>query len=434
MKSLQVNSLAIGILLGVFFLLLFAGVHIFLAIMTASLLTCAYIGVDLQTMTMQVIKGMNVYSLMAVPFFILAGEIMGAGGITDRLVTLSKTLVGWIRGSLAHVNIVASLFFGSISGSSAADTATIGPMMIPMMEKDGYDTDFSTCVTMASSVEGMLIPPSHNMVLFALAAGNVSIARLFMAGVLPGFTLALVLCIYCYIVAVKRNYPKGEGFKLSLAIKAFIKALPGLGTVMIVVVGVLGGIFTATEAAAFAVAYSLIVGIFVYREIAIKDVPKIFAKALKTSAIILILIGLTNCFSWLVTYMNVATYVTELIMSITSNKIIILLMINLFLILCGMVMDMSAIILIVTPILLPITTSLGMDPCQFCAMLILNLGIGVITPPVGNTLFIGSAVSGRSVGQLSRAMIPFYMVMGVALICVTYIPVLSTFLPNLLGT
>ena len=195
MKSLQVNSLAIGILLGVFFLLLFAGVHIFLAIMTASLLTCAYIGVDLQTMTMQVIKGMNVYSLMAVPFFILAGEIMGAGGITDRLVTLSKTLVGWIRGSLAHVNIVASLFFGSISGSSAADTATIGPMMIPMMEKDGYDTDFSTCVTMASSVEGMLIPPSHNMVLFALAAGNVSIARLFMAGVLPGFTLALVLCI-----------------------------------------------------------------------------------------------------------------------------------------------------------------------------------------------------------------------------------------------
>ncbi|MEY8338542.1 TRAP transporter large permease [Lachnospiraceae bacterium 62-35] len=431
---MQIDSVAIGLLLGIFFVLLLAGVHIFLAVMASSLVTCFYIGVDLQTMTMQVIKGMNVYSLMAVPFFILAGEVMGAGGITDRLVGLSKSLVGWIRGSLAHVNVVASLFFGSISGSSAADTASIGSMMIPMMEKDGYDTDFSTCVTMASSVEGMLIPPSHNMVLFALAAGNVSIARLFMAGIMPGFVLALVLCIYSYIVAVKRNYPKGEPFNIKVALKCFIKALPGLGTVLIVVVGVLGGIFTATEAAAFAVVYSLIVGIFVYREIKIREIPKIFAKALKTSAIILILIGLSNCFSWLVTYMNVATYVTELIMSITNNRIIILLMINLFLLICGMVMDMAAIILIVTPILLPIAIGLGMEPCHFCAMLILNLGIGLITPPVGNTLFIGSAISGRTVGQLSKAMIPFYIMMGVALILITYIPQLSTFLPNLLGT
>lgn len=430
---MQMNSIAIALLLGTFFVLLFAGVHIFLAIMAASVVTCLYIGVDLQTMAMQVIKGMNVYSLMAVPFFILAGEIMGAGGITERLVGLSKSLVGWVRGSLAHVNIVASLFFGSISGSSAADTASIGAMMIPMMDKDGYDTDFSTCVTMSSSVEGMLIPPSHNMVLFALAAGNVSIARLFMAGVVPGFVLAIVLCIYCYIVAVKRNYPKGESFNLKTALKCLIKALPGLGTVLIVVVGVLGGIFTATEAAAFAVAYSLIVGILVYKEIKIKQIPAIFAKALKTSAIILILIGLSSCFSWLVTYMNVAKVVTELILSLTSNKIIILLMINLFLLLCGMVMDMSAIILIVTPILLPIVTNLGMEPAHFCAMLILNLGIGVITPPVGNTLFIGSAISGHSIGRLSRAMIPFYAMMIIALILVTYVPAFSTFLPNLLG-
>lgn len=305
--------------------------------------------------------------------------------------------------------------------------------MIPMMEKDGYDKDFSTCVTMASSVEGMLIPPSHNMVLFALAAGNVSIARLFMSGIVPGFVLAFVLCIYSYIIAIKRNYPKGDKFNLSIAVRAFIKALPGLGTVLIVVVGVLGGIFTATEAAAFAVAYSLIVGLFVYREFRIRDIPHIFAKALKTSAIILILIGLSNCFSWLVTYMNVATWVTNVILSITSSKILILLMINIFLLLCGMVMDMAAIILIVTPILLPIVTSLGMEPCHFCAMLILNLGIGLITPPVGNTLFIGSAISGHSIGQLSKAMIPFYAMMGIALILITYIPALSTFLPNLLG-
>ena len=433
MRLLQVNSVAVALLLGTFFILLFAGVHIFVSIMAASLLTCAYIGVDLQTMTMQVIKGMNVYSLMAVPFFILAGEIMGAGGITERLVGLSQSLVGWIRGSLAHVNIVASPFFGSISGSSAADTASIGAMMIPMMDKEGYDTDFSTCVTMASSVEGMLIPPSHNMVLFALAAGNVSIARLFMAGVVPGFVLALVLCVYCYIIAVRRNYPKGNKFNLKVALRCLVKALPGLGTVLIVVVGVLGGIFTATEAAAFAVAYSLIIGIFVYREIKLKDIPKIFSKALKTSAIILILIGLSNCFSWLVTYMNVATYVSDLIMSITSNKILILLMINVFLLLCGMVMDMAAIILIVTPILLPIVTSLGMEPCHFCAMLILNLGIGLITPPVGNTLFIGSAISGHSIGQLAKAMLPFYGMMIVALVLVTFVPGFSTFLPNLLG-
>ncbi|RGZ00648.1 TRAP transporter large permease [Clostridium sp. AM58-1XD] len=431
---MQIDSVAVALLLGIFFGLLLAGVHIFLAVMAASLVTCFYIGVDLQTMTMQVIKGMNVYSLMAVPFFILAGEVMGAGGITDRLVGLSKSLVGWIRGSLAHVNIVASLFFGSISGSSAADTASIGSMMIPMMERDGYDTDFSTCVTMASSVEGMLIPPSHNMVLFALAAGNVSIARLFMAGIVPGFVLAFVLCVYSYIVAIKRNYPKGEKFNLKVAFQCFVKALPGLGTVLIVVVGVLGGIFTATEAAAFAVVYALIVGIFIYREIKLRDIPKIFAKALKTSAIILILIGLSNCFSWLVTYMNVATYVTELIMSITNNTVVILLMINVFLLICGMVMDMAAIILIVTPILLPIVTNLGMEPCHFCAMLILNLGIGLITPPVGNTLFIGSAISGRTVGQLSKAMIPFYIMMGIALVLITYIPQISTFLPNLLGT
>ncbi|MEA5011869.1 MAG: TRAP transporter large permease [Angelakisella sp.] len=424
---------AIFLLLGLFFFLIFLGVHIGIAILASSFVTCVFIGVPLQTMTMQVIKGMNVYSLMAVPFFILAGEIMMRGGITDRLVDLSKALVGWIRGSLAHVNIVASVFFGSISGSSAADTASVGAMMIPLMEKDGYDRDFSTSVTMASSVEGMLIPPSHNMVLFALAAGNVSIARLFMAGVFPGLLLALVLCIYCYFVAIKRNYPKGDKFNLGVASKAFIHALPGLGTVLIVVGGVLCGVFTATEAAAFAVAYSVIVGIYVYKEIKWSDLPDILRCSLKTISIILLLIGASSCFSWLVTRLQVANYISTWITSITDSKILILLMINVFLLLCGMVMDMSALILIVTPILLPIVTKLGMDPAHFCAMLILNLGIGVITPPVGNTLFIGSAISGRSIGQLTKAMIPFYVMMFIALMMVTYVPAISTFLPNLLA-
>lgn len=427
------SASAILLLLGVFFGLIFMGVHIGYAILGSSFVTALYLGVNLQTMAMQIIKGLNVYSLMAVPFFILAGEVMMRGGITDRLVGLSKALVGWVRGSLAQVNIVASIFFGSISGSSAADTASVGAMLIPLMEEDGYDTDFATDVTMASSVEGMLIPPSHNMVIFALAAGSVSIARLFMAGIVPGLLLALVLGIYCYIVSVKRNYPKGDKFNLKVALRALFKALPGLGTVLIVVVGVLGGIFTATEAAAFAVVYALIIGLFVYKEIKFSEIGDIFKNALKTISIIMMLIGASSCFSWLVSYLNISSLISDWILGITTNKYIILLLINIFLLLCGMVMDMSAIILIVTPILLPIATDLGMDPANFCAMMILNLGIGLITPPVGNTLFIGSAISKRSIGQLSRSMIPFYCMMGIALLLVTYIPAISLFLPNLMG-
>lgn len=427
------NASAILLLMGVFFGLIFMGVQIGYAILGSSFVTAIYLGVNLQTMVMQILKGLNVYSLMAVPFFILAGEMMMRGGITDRLVGLSKALVGWMRGSLAQVNIVASIFFGAISGSSAADTASVGAMMIPLMEEDGYDVDFATDVTMASSVQGMLIPPSHNMVIFALAAGSVSIARLFMAGIVPGLLLALVLGVYCYIVSVKRGYPKGDKFNLKVAVKSLITALPGLGTVLIVVVGVLGGIFTATEAAAFAVIYSLIIGIFVYKEIKIKEIPEILFSALKTISIIMMLIGASSCFSWLVSYLNISTLISNWILSITSNKYLILLMINILLLLFGMVMDMSAIILIMTPILLPIAMNLGMDPANFCTMMILNLGIGLITPPVGNTLFIGSAISKKSIGELSRSMIPFYIMMGIALALVTYVPAISTFLPNLMG-
>ena len=426
--------MAIAILLIVFFTLIFLGVHIMYSMLASSFITALYLHVNLQTMVMQIIKGLNVYSLMAVPFFILAGEIMMRGGITDRLVGLSKALVGWIQGSLSQVNIVASILFGSISGSSAADTASVGAMLIPLMEKDGYKTEFATDVTMASSVEGMLIPPSHNMVIFAMSAGSVSIARLFMGGVVPGLLLALVLGIYCFIIAKKENHPKGDPFNLKVAVKAFLRALPGLGTILIVVIGVLAGIFTATEAAAFAVVYAIVVGIFFYKEIKVTDIPDILIKALKTIGMIMMLIGCSSCFSWLVSYLNISKLLSAWLLSITTNKFIIFLMMNIFLLICGMVMDMSAIILIVTPILLPIAQQFGMDPANFCAMLILNLGIGLITPPVGNTLFIGSAISGKSIGELAKSMVPFYIMMGVALLLVTYVPWFSTFLPNLLGT
>jgi tripartite ATP-independent transporter DctM subunit len=424
---------AVILLLGLFFVLIAMGVHIGIAVIASSFVTTAvFVGVPLETMALTLVKGMNVYSLMAVPFFILAGEVMMRGGITDRLVVLSKALVGWVRGSLAQVNVVASLFFGSISGSSAADTASVGAMMVPAMEKDGYDTDFSTAVTMASSIEGMLIPPSHNMILFAMAAGNVSIARLFMGGIVPGFVLAGVLGIYIYVVSIIRNYPKGEKFNLKIALKALLDALPGLGTVLIVVFGVVGGVFTATEAAAIAVVYSLIVGVFVYKEIKIKDIPSVFGASLRTISIILLLTGASACFSWLMAYLNIPAMISTAMLSLTTNRIILLLMINLFLLASGMVMDMAALILIVTPILLPVATTLGMDPVQFGVIMILNLGIGLITPPVGNTLFIGSAISKRTVGQLAKGMVPFYVIMGIALLLVTFIPEISLALPNLL--
>lgn len=422
---------AVLLLLGVFLLLVSMGVQIAFAVLFAAMVTTFHIGIPVATVLQNLVKGLNIYSLMAVPFFILAGEIMMQGGITDRLLRLSQALVGGLRGSLAQVNIVACLLFGAISGSSAAGTSAIGGMMIPRMKKDGYDVDFATSVTMASSVECMLIPPSHNMVLFALAAGNVSIARLFLAGIIPGFVLAAVLSIYCYYVSKKRNYPKGEAFHIKLVLECLKESLPGLAAVLIVVVGVIGGIFTATEAAAVSVAYALFVGLFVYKEIKFKDLYGIFTKALKTISIVMILTGSSACFSWLIAYLGVPVYVSKLLLGITENKIVILLMINLFLIFCGMLMDMAALILMTTPIILPIVVGLGIDPLQYCQLMIINLGMGLITPPVGGTLFIGSAISGIGVEKLTRSMVPFYCMMLIALMMVTFIPQLSLFLPNL---
>ncbi|MDR1521234.1 MAG: TRAP transporter large permease [Planctomycetota bacterium] len=426
------NPNAVFILLGVFFVLVAMGVHIAYSVLLASIVTSIHVGLPAATVIQNLVKGINIYSLMAVPFFILAGEIMMQGGITDRLIRLSQALVGWIRGSLAQVNIVACLLFGAISGSSAAGTSAIGGMMIPRMKKDGYDADFAASVTMASSVECMLIPPSHNMVLFALAAGNVSVAKLFLGGIVPGVLLAAVLGLYSYYASCKRNYPKGDAFRMRLALACARESLPGLAAVLIVVGGVIGGFFTATEAAAVSVFYALFVGMFVYREIKFRDLYGIFAKALKTISIVLILTGSSACFSWLIAYLNVPAYVSRTMLSITANRVVILLLINLLLIFCGMIMDMAALILITTPILLPIVKDLNMDPIQFCQLLIINLGMGLITPPVGGTLFIGSAISGIGVEKLTRSMLPFYCIMSTALLLVTFVPELSLFLPNLL--
>ncbi len=427
------NPGAVWLLLGVFFLLILFRTPIAFAIGFSSLMTTLYLGLPVGMVVQNMVKGINVFALMAVPFFILAGEIMGSGGISDRLIKLSNACVGWMRGGLAMVNIMASMFFGGISGSSAADTSSIGAIMIPMMKKQGYDAEFATNVTMASSVQGMLIPPSHNMVIYSLAAGGVSVGALFMAGMVPGILLGVALMIFSYIMSVVRKYPIGESFSIKNLLITLKGSILGLGTVLIVVVGVITGIFTATESAAIAVVYSFILTFFIYREIPLKEFWNILSRSLKTLSIVMILIGTSSAFGYLLAYLKVPALIAQVIFAISTNKIVVLLVMNVFMLFLGMIMDMSSIILIATPILLPIAVQVGVDPIHFGAVMILNLGIGVITPPVGSTLFIGSAISGVKIERLSVTLLPFYAVMFIVLMLITYVPQVVMTIPTMLG-
>ena len=426
------TTVATAMLIIMFFGFIFLRMPIAYAIGVASVITMIYLQLPLMQVVQLMVKGVFSFSLMAVPFFIVSGEIMGKGGISDKLIELSDALVGWIRGGLAMVNIVASLFFGGISGSSAADTASLGTILIPMMVKQGYDDDFSTDVTMASSVEGILIPPSHNMVIYSTVAGSVSVGRLFLAGFAPGVCLGIVLMIYSYYISVKRNYPKGTPFNVKHLLKTAGSAVWGMFTVMIVVVGVVAGIFTATESAAIAVDWSLIVSFFIYRKMNFKDFWQVLENALNTLAIVLILISTSSAFGWLLTYLKVPAMISGAILGFTTNKYLILIMMNILMLIFGTMMDMSVIILVLTPILLPIATQIGIDPVHFGVIMITNLGIGLVTPPVGSTLCIGAAISKIPLERLSKSMLPFYVCMLVVLIIVTYIPAFWMTLPNLI--
>lgn len=429
---MSTNEIATILLLGSFVVLILIRVPIGFALGLSSVVTTMYLGLPLMVVAQGIVRGIDVFVLLAVPFFIIAGEIMGAGGISTRLVDLANALVGRFRGGLAMVNVLASMFFGGISGSSAADTSSIGSLLIPIMKKKGYDGDFATSVTMAGSVQGILIPPSHNMIIFALVAGSVSIGRLFLAGVVPGILLGLALMVFCYIMAVIRKYPVGEKVGLKDALRALWDSSLGLATVLIVVVGVISGIFTATESAALAALWAFIVTFFIYREIPLSRMNEILGNSLRILAIILIMIGTSSAFGWLMSYLRVPGMVAQSILGITENPILIMLILNAIMLFLGMIMDMAAIILVATPVLLPIAIKTGVDPIHFGIIMMLNLGIGLITPPVGNTLFIGSAIAGISIEQLTKCMLPFFAVMLAVLALVTYCPAIVMFLPNLL--
>jgi len=421
------------ILLGSFLVMIFLRFPIAYAVGLSTCICLVSQGANLVTLPQQMVKGIWSYSLMAVPFFITMGVLMGSGGISDKLIALANSLVGWMRGGLAMVNVVASYFFGGISGSASADTASLGSILIPMMVSEGYDDDFSIAVTITSSCEGLLVPPSHNMVIYATTAGGISVGSLFLAGYLPGALLAGSLMIGSYIISVKRNYPKGKPFSLKGFLDQLKTSIWALAAIVIVVFGVVGGVFTATESAAIAVIYSLFVAVFIYKGLDWKGVWQSLDQCVETLAIVMILIATSSAFGYCLTTLHVPTMAANLITGISSNPIVIAILINIILLILGMIMDMAPIILIATPILLPVAQSIGIDPIQFGIMVVLNCGIGLLTPPVGSVLFIGCAVGKRPMDKVVKETLPFYLCMILALLLITFIPDISLLVPKLLG-
>jgi tripartite ATP-independent transporter DctM subunit len=422
------------VLIGSFLLLMLIGVPVAYSLGLAALVGAFWIDIPLDAVMVQIAAGVNKFSLLAIPFFVLAGAIMAEGGMARRLVAFAGVLVGFIRGGLSLVNILASTFFGAISGSSVADTASVGTVLIPEMEKKGYPRPFAAAVTVSGSVQAILIPPSHNAVLYSLAAGGtVSIAALFMAGVLPGLLMGLTLAALCLIKAKQHNYPKGEVIPLRQALKTTADALWGLMTMVIILGGILSGVFTANESASIAVVWAFFVTMFIYRDYKWRDLPKLVHRTVKTVTIVMILIGFAAAFGYMMTLMQIPLKVTTFLTGLSDNKYVILALINVLLLVLGCLMDMSPLILILTPILLPVVKLLGVDPVHFGMMMMVNLGIGLITPPVGTVLFVGSAISKLKIGVVTQAMMPFFVALFIVLLMVTYIPALSLWLPRMLG-
>ena len=418
-----------------FFLLLGIGVPIAFSIGIASqitiLLTIESVPA-LTTLAQQMATSLDSFTLLAIPFFILAGQFMNQGGIADRLIAFAKSIFGSIPGGLAFVNIISCMLFGAISGSAVAAASAIGGFMSPMMEKEGYDRSFSAAVNISSATTGLIIPPSNILIVYSLASGGVSIGALFLAGYIPGLLMGLSLMVLASIFSIYKQFPRSERTTMSNVIKSFLSALPSLFMLILVIGGIVAGLFTATEASAISVIYAMILSFF-YKEISIGDLPDIFIETIKISSIVLFLIATSMSMSWVMSYEDLPSLINEIILGFSDNPIIIILIINTILLLVGIFMDMTPAVLIFTPIFLPIVTATGMDPLHFGIMMIMNLCIGLCTPPVGSVLFVGCSISNLKIEDVIKPLIPFFLVLIIVLLAVTFIPNLSLWLPKYLG-
>jgi tripartite ATP-independent transporter DctM subunit len=421
------------ILIGSFTALCLLGMPVAYALGLSTLLTAVWIDLPLEAIMIKTSDGMDDFPLLAIPFFILAGAIMAEGGMAERIINLAKVFVGFVRGGLALVNILASTMFGAISGSSVADTASIGSVMIPQMIKNGYPRLFAVNVTISGSLQPLLIPPSHNAVIYSLAAGGtVSVAHLFIAGVIPGLLLGLSLMALCLIIAHRRGFPKGEAIGPRQALCIAAQAFWGLITVFIILGGILSGIFTPTESASVACVYALLVTMLIYRDYKWRELPLLIGRVVRTVGMVMIMIGFSVAFGYMMALMRIPARATELFVAISSDKYVFLLYVNLLLLFLGTFMDLAPMLLICTPIFLPVIAMFGIDPVHFGIVMILNLGIGLLTPPVGPTMVVGCAIGKVSMEAVSRSILVFYIPMLIVLVLVTYIPALTLWLPSVL--
>lgn len=424
----------LAILLGTLFLLLAIGVPVAIALGTASLITLFALDIPLIVGFQRMAASMNIFALLAIPFFVFAGDLMHRAGIAERLIRFAEAALGQSRGGLGQVGVGSSMMFGAVSGSAIASASAIGSSLGPIMQEQKYDRDYIVNVTATSAVTGLLIPPSHNMIIYAAAAGvSISLADLFLAGLFPGILTGVFLMITSYLVARSRNYPKGTFPGWSALFVSALGAIPGLIAALIIVVGVLSGVFTPTESAGIAVFYTLIVGLLIYRSLSFRQLLSAVTSSVKTTAMVMFVIGAAGAFGWLLALLEAPLHLANLLQGITENPLILLLLINVVLLVLGTFMDMAPLIIISTPIFLPLATQLGMDPVQFGVMLILNLGIGLVTPPVGAVLFVACAIGKLPVEATVRTIWPFYCALLAALIAVIYLPALTLWLPTMVG-
>jgi tripartite ATP-independent transporter DctM subunit len=426
------ETIGVLLLFGVLAVLMFIRIPIAFALGISSVITALYLHINLFLLFQKMVISLNNFGFLAVPFFILAASIMTEGGISDKLMKFADVLVGRIRGGTAMANIVVSMLFGGISGSSVADVSSIGALLIPAMEKEGYDKDFSVAVTVTSSVQGIIIPPSQNIIYYAIAAGGLSISELFVAGYVPGFLLGVSLMIVAGIIAKKRNYPVGDKYTFKEALRISGDSLLGLTSIFIIIGGIVGGIFTPTESAGIAAVYSLIITTFVYKSMTFEKLKKVFTGSLSSLATIMAVISMSSMFGYILSYLKVPAMISEGMLALTDNPILIMLMVNVVLIIAGMFMDMAVLIFMLTPIFLPVVTHIGYSPVHFGIIMILNLGIGLCTPPVGNSLFVGCAIAKLPIEKSIKAFLPFYFVMGLLLIIIIAFPQICLWLPSLL--